>query len=60
MKSEKEELEPEYAPYVEINYAEMAAANFNWALTSVESELLKHYENVKYMRFIPYSSKRPW
>jgi len=60
LKTEKDELEAEYAPYVEINFAEMAAANFNWALTSVESELLKHYEDVRYMRFMLYSSRRTW
>ena len=47
IKTEKEELEAQYAPYVDVNYAEMTAANFNWALTNAESEIIKNYEEVR-------------
>jgi hypothetical protein len=51
-------LDPKYAPYVEINYTEMVAPNFNWNLTAVESDILKSYVDVYNTRLTSNSSKR--
>ena len=60
MKSDQEDLEPEFAAYVDIDYTAMASPNFNWALTDVESEVVKQYLAVRRFDVKRHSLRRIW